>query len=285
MDRRTVKIKEALERLYEKYNRHELIEPDPLQFVYRYSKPGDMEVAGFLAASLAYGRVGQIQRSMEDLLGRMGASPCEFVGNFSKSQRKRLGDFKHRFTTGDDIADMLELLGWVLREHGGIEKYFAAGYNENDRDIVPALSGFCESLLQRYVTDKGREPQRGLRYLLVRPSGGSACKRLSLFLRWMVRADDVDAGLWKSIDKSRLIVPMDVHMGRLTGLLGFHDHKTISLKTAKLVTAKFAVIDSNDPVKYDFALSRIGIVENCTGRETAACDACGLAGLCSVNAT
>ena len=116
--------------------------------------------------------------------------------------------------------------------------------------------------------------------MLVNPSSGSACKRLNLFLRWMVRKDNVDLGLWKSIDKNKLIVPVDVHIARLTKILGFHSQKTVSLSTAVQITNAFAEIEPNDPVKYDFSLSRIGILENCTGQIDQNCVTCELCGFC-----
>ena len=281
MNKRTTQIRDVLEKLYKRYNRRELISPDPLQFLYRYSKPVDIEITAFLASALAYGRVQQIEKSLNNLLIRMGDSPSEFVINFDRDKRKTLKDFKHRFTTGDDISDLLTLLRTVISRHGSIEQYFARGYNPGDRNIIPALSEFCNSLLDIHAAGHKGQPARGLKYLLVSPAGGSACKRLNLFLRWMVRDDDVDTGLWKSIDQARLIVPVDVHMGRLCKILGLYDRKTISLSAAAEITESFAEIEPADPVKYDFALSRIGILENCTGRRRKGCEFCELFGFCS----
>ena len=281
MNKRTTQIRDVLEKLYKRYNRRELISPDPLQFLYRYSKPSDIEITAFLASALAYGRVQQIEKSLNNLLIRMGDSPSEFVINFDRDKRKTLKDFKHRFTTGDDISDLLTLLRTVISRHGSIEQYFARGYNPGDRNIIPALSEFCNSLLDIHAAGHKGQPARGLKYLLVSPAGGSACKRLNLFLRWMVRDDDVDTGLWKSIDQARLIVPVDVHMGRLCKILGLYDQKTVSLSAAAEITESFAEIEPADPVKYDFALSRIGILENCTGRRRKGCEFCELFGFCS----
>ena len=281
MSKRTAQIREVLEKLYIRYNRRELINPDPLQFLYRYSDPADIEITAFLASALAYGRVQQIEKSLNNLLGRMGDSPSGFVINFDRGKRKTLKDFKHRFTTGDDISDLLTLLKTIIRRCGSIERYFALGYNPGDKNIIPALSKFCNSLLDIHTAGGKGQPTRGLKYLLVSPDGGSACKRLNLFLRWMVRDDDVDTGLWKSIEKAGLIVPIDVHMGRLCKILGLYDRKTVSLSAAEEITESFAEIEPADPVKYDFALSRIGILENCTGRRRKGCEFCELFGFCS----
>jgi uncharacterized protein (TIGR02757 family) len=273
-------LTDIFERLYAKNNRRKLISPDPLQFVYNYSEPAGMEIAGFLAAALAYGRVQQIEKSLTGLFGRMGRSPSKFVRSFDREKRARLKSFKHRFTTGEDISDLLLLLKTVLTRYGSIEKFFVRGCKPGAKSIIPALSTFCESLLNMYAAGHSGRVTKGLGYLLPRPAGGSACKRLNLFLRWMVRKDDVDTGLWKSIDKAKLIVPVDVHMSRLCRILGLYDRKTVSLAAAVEITESFAQIEPADPLKYDFALSRIGIVDNCTGRRRPECELCELSGIC-----
>ena len=273
-------IKSILERLYRKYNHHRMIKPDPLQFVYNYEDKADMEIAGLLSAALAYGRVEQIQNSLTRLFRLVGESPYKFVMDFNKTRRKKLQNFKHRFNTGDDIADLLDLFKIVLKKHGSLEKYFLLGYKDSHDNIIPALSAFCESLLKIHSTEHKGKINKGLEYLLVSPSRGSACKRMNLFLRWMVRSDEVDSGIWSSINKSKLIVPVDVHIGRLCRFLGFHDMNTISLKTAIQITKHFSDIEPSDPVKYDFALSRIGIVENCDGKYSPECQSCELEEFC-----
>jgi uncharacterized protein (TIGR02757 family) len=273
-------LTDIFEKLYAKNNRRELISPDPLQFVYNYSEPADMEIAGFLAAALAYGRVQQIEKSLTDLFERMGDSPFEFTRNFNRQKRAKLADFKHRFTAGDDISDLLTLFRHILNRYGSIETFFLRGYGAGDRNIIPALSTFCESLLNMYAGKHNGHITKGLAYLLPRPAAGSACKRLNLFLRWMVRNDHVDPGLWKTIDKAKLMVPVDVHMGRLCRILGLYDRKTVSLTAAVEITRSFAQIDPADPVKYDFALSRVGIVDNCTGRLRPGCELCQLFAVC-----
>jgi uncharacterized protein (TIGR02757 family) len=279
VDNKQTRLKTILEKLYARYNHRHLIKPDPLQFVYKYSNNADMEIAGFLAAALAYGRVQQIEKSLTDLLARMNGSPYSFILHFDNKKRRGLKSFKHRFTTGDDISDLLMLLKKVLIRCGSIEKSFIQGYSKKDKNIIPALSKFCGSLLAM----SGRRITKGLAYLLPRPESGSACKRLNLFLRWMVRKDSVDAGLWKAIDKAKLIVPVDVHMGRLCRILGLYKQKTVSLSAAVQITESFAALEPADPVKYDFALSRVGIIENCTGKRRNECKSCELSELCEIN--
>ena len=281
MSKGTAKIRNVLVKLFKRYNHRELISPDPLQFVYRYSEPSDMEVTAFLASALAYGRVQQIEKSLNNLLDRMGDSPYEFVVNFDKNKRRALKDFRHRFTTGDDISDLLILFKKIIGEYGNIEQYFALGYNPDDRNIIPALSKFCSSLMDMHFAKLKGKTTNGIKYLLVNPAAGSACKRLNLFLRWMVRKDNVDPGLWKSIDMSKLIVPVDVHMSRLCKILDLYNRRTVSLSAAVEITESFAEIEPDDPVKYDFALSRIGILESCNGQLRKGCKFCELFGFCS----
>jgi len=280
LNKKQTSLHSILEKLYHKYNKPQLIPPDPLQFVYLYTDPGDMEVVALVSSELAYGRVAQIENSLKDLLSRMGPSPGEFTKCFDEDKREKLRDFKHRFTDGRCISDFLELIGAILRSHGSIEKYFLDRFNSTDEDIVPALSRFSSSLRQMYVQTKGEKLYQGLKYLLPDIGGQSPCKRFNLFLRWMVRDDQVDPGVWDSIPPSKLIVPMDTHMMRLCGFLGLHNRATNSLTTAREVTRNFRRILPDDPVKYDFALSRIGIVEHCTGKLRADCVECELYKYC-----
>jgi uncharacterized protein (TIGR02757 family) len=271
--------KAVLDRLYSRYNRFDRIAPDPLQFVYQYRLPEDQEIVGLLAAVLAYGRVMQIQKSMTDLLARLGPSPYALVQQLKASHQKKLTSFKHRFNTGQDLYYLLKAIQQLLVTHGSLEQAFLAGYHAQHESVMPALASFRNRLLSCI---EPRFRQSGVLYLLADPEKGSPCKRLNLFLRWMVRDDDVDAGLWALIDPAKLIVPMDVHMSRLCRLIGFHDKNQVSLKTAMQVTACFAEVSPIDPVKYDFALSRVGIVEQCKGEACAHCPVCELRPVCRV---
>jgi len=278
---RTSSLRHVLERVYARYNHRPFVPPDPLQFVYRYSDRRDREIAAFLASALAYGRVRQIERSLTQLFDRMDNAPYEFVSRLNGSGRARLRRFKHRFTTGDDICDLLGLFRRVFGEHGSLEAFFLLGYREEHATVLPALSAFCDSLCGTYADGHGRtQTPTGLTYLLASPSRGSAGKRLNLFLRWMVRADEVDVGLWRSVDAAKLIVPVDVHVGRLCRILGFHDSRAASLSTALRITEGFAQIEPGDPAKYDFALSRIGILEDCNGLQRVQCRSCELCRIC-----
>ncbi len=168
-------IKNVLDKLYNKYNHRDLIKPDPLQFVYRYDKPSDREIIAFLSADLAYGRVKQIQKSLTNLFERMGDSPYEFVRGFGKAEQKKLRGFKHRFTTDQDISDLMMCLKKVLNQYSCIEKFFIQGCNPDDINIIPSLSKFCKSLLDMYAAEHHGKTSRGLKYLLVNPAHGRVC--------------------------------------------------------------------------------------------------------------
>ena len=274
-------LRPVLEKLYAKYNRKDFIGTDPVQFVWRYRRRRDREIAAFLAAGLAYGRVAQIHNSLTRLLAIMGKSPLDFVLNLNHRRKNKLADFRHRFTAGTDIAELLELFRHIYANFESMEQFFCKHMAPDDANIIPALDNFCDSLKRLYAGRHGKEPPRGLRYLLAGPAGKSPAKRLNLFLRWMVRRDNIDTGLWRSIDPAKLIIPLDVHMNRLSGIIGFHNGDSVSLSTALKITQRFAQITPADPTKYDFALTRIGIVDNCTGRLQSNCRNCELIRFCS----
>lgn len=273
-------LRDVLNRVYARYNHREFVPPDPLQFVYRFPDRRDAEIAAFLASALAYGRVRQIERSLTELFDRMDGSPHEYTMNLCDAGRARMRPFKHRFTTGSDIIDLIDLFHRILDEYGDLESFFLRGYRPEHPNVLPALSVFCDSLCERYADAHDGHVSFGLSYLLASPSRGSASKRLHLFLRWMVRYDEVDPGLWRRVDKSKLIVPIDVHMARLCRILGLHDDKTTTGRTAVKITEGFSKIEPADPAKYDFALSRIGILENCTGCPRPECAYCELTEVC-----
>lgn len=269
-------LKELLEQLYNKYNHRNLIAPDPLQFVYKFENPKDMEIAGLFSAGLAYGRVEQIQKSLTDLFDRMDWQPYKFIRKFNDDSAQKLKGFKHRFNTAEDIALLCVSLQIALKHYKSLENIFFLSYNPKGENILEALENFVYAL-----TSFCGCPTKGLNYLLVSPSSKSVCKRMNLYLRWMIRNDDVDTGLWEHIPAKALIVPVDVHIARLTQILGFHNSKNLNLKTAIQITSEFAKICPADPVKYDFALSRIGIVENCNGKyDSDRCAECLLKGFC-----
>jgi uncharacterized protein (TIGR02757 family) len=248
--------RKTLEELYLKLNRRKFVHPDPLEFLYHYDDPGDREVVGLIASTLAYGRVKQILGSVSNALERMGPRPGTFVAHSSSdSLRSAFEGFKHRFTTGDDLCRMFDGVRTAVDEHGSLGELFSSLVRPEDETVLPALSsfvGFIESAPCDASGEEGACP-------LPDPDRGSACKRLHLFLRWMVRSDEVDPGGWDGIPASKLVVPLDTHMHRLSLELGLTDRKQANGRTALEITDAFRAFSPDDPVKYDFALTRLGI--------------------------
>ena len=248
--------RDILEDLYGKLNRREFVHPDPLEFLYNYDDPEDREVVGLIASTLAYGRVKQILKSVDNALGRMGPRPSSFVSDSSPdSLRVAFDGFKHRFTTGEDLCRMLDGVREVTAVHGSLGTFFATLVAPEDETVLPALTSFVGAIADAPCESSGEDGACPLSA----PERGSACKRLHLFLRWMVRSDDVDPGGWDSVPASKLIVPLDTHMHRLSLLLGLTGRKQANGRTALEITEAFRTLSPDDPVRYDFALTRLGI--------------------------
>lgn len=241
-----------LDEIYTRYNRREFVHPDPLEFLYRYESIEDREIAGLVASGLAYGRVNLILKSTETVLDLLGPSPSEFIQSNNIMQVDGLKSFKHRFTTGRDMAAFLTSLSFIQKKHGILGSYLAS--LTQSMSYIEALDVFASEVISG-MEDQGASSG----HLLPRPSRGSACKRLHLFMRWMIRHDDVDPGGWSMIPASELIVPVDVHMHRIGIKLGFTKRKAADARTAKEITDGFRMLSPDDPVKYDFALTRFGI--------------------------
>lgn len=273
------RLKSVLDTLYRKYHHRRFVPPDPLEFVYRFQTPHDVEIAAFLASALAYGNVRQIHRSLEHLFTIID-SPAKFVNGLTL-RKNPLGHFRHRFTSGRDLAEVLLLFQDIYKKFDTLEDFFLEGYDPSQNpDIIESLSSFVRNLHNQYRRRFSRPPGRGVKFLLSSPGLNSPCKRLNLFLRWMVRRDDIDPGPWSRVKPSHLIVPLDTHIFRLTRILGMHRFKSPGLKAARHITREFARLCPEDPVRYDFSLSRIGIVENCTGKFNKYCPDCELIGFC-----
>jgi len=244
-------IKSKLENLYLRYNRDQYIHPDPVEFLHQYDDIKDREIAGLIASSLAYGRVKQILKSVSSVLNRMTPSPYRFLKDSTHpSMCKTFKNFTHRFARGDHIAGLLQGAKNVLDQYGSLNDCFLRAIYDDDRTILSALNFFSIALTAENCTPG---------HLIALPQRGSACKRMNLFLRWMVRKDDVDPGGWQGIALSKLIIPLDTHMHKIGLRLGFTKSRQANMKTALEITSGFRQIAPDDPVKYDFVLTRFGI--------------------------
>ena len=245
------KQKTKLDTIYRQYNRRSLVHPDPLEFLYFYKNIRDREIAGLIASALAYGKVAQILKSVSSVLDIMGESPYHFLQNSDKKFfLRRFKEFRHRFADGKNFAALLYGTKNVINRFGSLNNCFGAGLAPGHENTFSAMTFFVNEL-----TASGNNSG----HLLAHPEKGSACKRMNLFLRWMVRRDRVDPGGWKGIDKSQLIVPVDTHMLKIGSMLGFTSRKNADIKTALEITEGFKIFALEDPAKYDFALTRFGI--------------------------
>ena len=245
-------VKYHLEQLYHRYNSRQWVHPDPLEYLYDYPDLKDRETVGIIASSLAYGRVAQILKSVSYILKKLGPSPHTFLESSSiRSLHKIFCDFKHRFSTGEEVALMLMGIKRVIKQYGSLGACFSDKFKESDETVLPGLTSFVDELTYPF---KGRTNS-----LIPLPQKGSACKKLNLFLRWMVRDDRVDPGGWHKIPPSKLIIPLDTHMHRISLLLNLTDRKNANMRTALEITRAFRKIVPDDPIRYDFALTRLGI--------------------------
>lgn len=249
----SAELKESLEACYRLYNRRRFVHPDPLEFLYRYEAKEDRELAALVASSLAYGRVEQILKSVSIVLNRMGPSPRAYLEEAgSEKILLDMSGFVHRFAGDRHIASLLSAAGKVIREHGSLENCFLSHFKACGKVFHPALCGFSGELRQR-----GSCGEPG--HLVACPEKGSACKRMNLFLRWMVRRDEVDPGGWDGLSPGMLIIPLDTHMFRICRNIGFTRRRQADMKAALEITEAFRQFSPEDPVKYDFSLTRFGI--------------------------
>ena len=276
--------RDRLDDLYRTFD-HVTSAADPIHIVRRYSKPDDREIVGFCASALAFGRVASVLQSIERLLDAMGPHPAAFVRNFDASRdRGRLEPLVHRWIRGRDLVALLVILQRMLRESGSVEAFFLAGDDASAPDVGTALNSFSERALETdlRLAYGVRPPNRlGVCYFFPRPSAGSACKRLNLFLRWMVRKDEIDLGVWTGVSPARLVVPLDTHVIRLGRCLRLTRYASPGWKMAADITAALRALDPADPVRYDFSLCHVGMMNACGyGRRQRDAN-CPLRGLCA----
>ena len=241
-------------------------------------------MVGFCAAGLAFGRVASVLQSVEALLDVMGSQPAAFVRSFSPvADSARIEPLVHRWIRGRDLVGLLLILQRMLRESGTIEDFFLAGDDPASPDISTALESFSVRALQTDLREAygRRMPKRpGVCYFFPRPSAGSACKRLNLFLRWMVRKDEIDLGVWTRVSPSRLIVPLDTHVIRLGRCLRLTRYTSPGWRMAAEITAGLRQLDPSDPVRYDFSLCHVGMMNACGFNRPQKDSQCPLRGLC-----
>jgi uncharacterized protein (TIGR02757 family) len=271
-----------LDTLYHDYNRVDSAS-DPVHKARPFQDPADQEIAAFCAGALAFGRVASVLNSIDTLLTAVGARPAAFVRQFEpEAAPAAMRTMVHRWIRGEDLIALLWILRQMLERSGSIEAFFLEGLNSADQDIGPALDSFSSRALALDVRRAYRRQLRrpGVCYFFPRPSSGSACKRLNLFLRWMVRRDEVDLGVWRGVSRAKLIVPLDTHVIRLGRCLRLTRYTSPGWRMASDITASLRALDPDDPVRFDFSLCHIGMMNACGYGRKQGDSQCPLRGLC-----
>ncbi|MCF7936570.1 MAG: TIGR02757 family protein [Synergistales bacterium] len=228
---------------------------DPVSLLQGYPDVRDREVVGLIVSGLAYGRVRQILNSANRVLAVLGPAPAQMVAESPERLLGELGAWRHRFTTAGELARLVAALGRLIRTEGSVEAVVQKGMGGDE----PAVQGLSH-LVGRLRSCGAGEPNS----LLASPRDRSACKRLFLYCKWMVRRDHVDPGGWGCLSPSQLLLPMDTHMHRICCRLGCTTRKTPDLRAAVEATEWFRGVNPEDPTKYDFALTRYGIAPDRT---------------------
>lgn len=269
----------TLEQLYRQRSPSYLAN-DPLSFCHRYRDPADQEVAALLAAVFAYGAVKVIKGSLARISSIIGETPAAFVDAFCPKKQRQLCDgFKHRFNGADDLAALFWAVRQMREQQGSIEAFFCRFHDPQAATVEQGLNGFCSAVLaldyRPFFGRKGLPADSRFRFLFPTPQGGSACKRLCMFLRWVVRpADGIDLGLWQGVQPTQLVIPVDRHIERISRLLGLTARRTPDWRMALEITAALRSLSPDDPVRYDFSLCHLGISEGCTGVSGRRCHNC-----------
>ena len=280
------RLKARLDSLYRTFDLA-FLATDPLEFVHKYDNPEDREIVGLVSSSLAYGRVDTIKKSIAKVMAAAGPHPYKFTRRFDPAKDKALFDgFVHRFNRGDDIACLFWFARQMIEESGSIGGFFLKGYSSGHKNVKQALAAFSNSVLSldSSAVYGGRRlaPKAGVRFFFPNPRDGSPCKRLNLYLRWMVRRGDrLDFGQWKGVDPASLVIPLDTHIARISQNIGLTKRTSPDWKMAEEVTEELRKLDPKDPIKYDFAICRLGILDRCPKKaDRSKCASCLIAGIC-----
>jgi uncharacterized protein (TIGR02757 family) len=280
-------LKYHLDTFIENFPKERHLDNDPVRFVHRYEDSRDREVVGLLSSAFAYGNVKSVLRTVETALGFLGPSPARTISSFNpRTDTRRLRGFYHRFNTSRDLGVFFWIIRRTLEDYGSLEAAFASELSAGDTDVGSALNNFCRILLgfghEQFYPRGELERRAGVRFFLPSPSEGSACKRLNLFLRWMVRAEDgIDCGVWTRVAPRQLVIPLDTHIARISTYIGLTEMRSPGWRMALDITRSLRRLDPGDPVRYDFALCHLGIAGDCPRkRNLHKCARCPIVAIC-----
>ncbi len=283
-------IRAVLDALYASRSpRH--LDNDPLKFCHRYRDPADQEIAAVIASSFAYGSIIIILRTLESVFSELGSSPRRFVEHFDPAAGLRtFTSFKHRFNNGRDLCALFSALQQMVRQSGTVHAFFLQGHNGADSDVSSSLNQYSAAVraldYSAVFASEHISPESCFPFLFPAPASGSACKRLCMMLRWLVRpADGIDLGLWNGITPAQLVIPVDTHISRISRYLGLTSRTTGDWRMAREITSALRAFDPADPVKYDFSLAHLGISDGCDGKDMDRCFSCSIASICAQNRT
>lgn len=252
-------LEKKLNYFYKTFDKSQ-ISPDPLQFLHFYKDELDIEAFGFIASIFAYGNVRQIINSLEKIKAFTKNQPYDYIMQFSNEDSKHFNGLKHRFYSDKDIANLFFVLHFTYKNYGSLKNLFLKFYNSDEANLKNSISKFSKYFLQVVLNHSDKKVvSRGIKFMFPLPEKGSACKRMNLFLRWMIRKDELDFGLWNEIPTSKLLIPVDTHIAKICKQLKLTKRKNVSWKMAEEITENLKRFDPCDPVKYDFALCHIGI--------------------------
>jgi uncharacterized protein (TIGR02757 family) len=251
-------IKQKLDYHYKVFDKSQ-ISPDPLQFLHLFNDEKDIEAIGFIASVFAYGNVKQIINFLDRILVIAEKKPHEFLLRLDKKKLDQLGSLKYRFYSDADIENLFKVLGKIYKEKNSLRNVFLENFNIDNKNLKSEISSFSNYFLKRIKNETNNKLSPGAKFMFPLPELGSACKRMNLFLRWMVRKDDLDFGIWSEIPRNRLVIPVDTHVARICRMLKLTSMKNISWKMAEEITDRLIKLDPVDPIKYDFAICHIGM--------------------------
>ena len=246
-------MRELLERLHDRYNNESFIEADPISVPHSFTRPVDREIAGFLAATIAWGNRRAIVQSAHRMMRYMDNTPEDFVRNATEADMEYLRTYVHRTFNGIDFQDFVRGLRHIITEWGSVGNYFETRYEEHG-DLRLVFSDFRRDF---FAAEHDAHCEKHLSSI----DKGAACKRLCMYLRWFVRHDDrgVDFGMWRRIPMSALYMPLDIHTGRMGRNLGLLNRKQSDWKAVEELTASLRELHADDPVRYDYSLFGLGI--------------------------
>jgi uncharacterized protein (TIGR02757 family) len=251
-------LEKKLNTFYHHFDKKELISPDPLEIPHKYNKIADIEIVAFISAIFAFGNVSQILKIILKLEQIWGKSVKNYFLQFEeKSEFGKFANLKYRFFSSQDIFTLFELIHEAIFEFDSLENLFMEKYSSKHNNLKKEISEFSTWFIEK-SNEKGKFTN-GIKFMFANPGNGSSAKRMNLFLRWMVRKDELDFGIWQGIRKNQLVIPVDVHVARISQEFRLTKLKNISWKMAEEITENLMKFDNFDPIKYDFAISHIGM--------------------------